>query len=182
MRAGFTIRAVSVCHGLYTGAGRLRCVLAVCRRQTASQRRADCSESTPPTHLRCVMLSIEVSRRRASKFYDPCRQRVGCTAAGAGGLRCVIAVCRRQTASQRRADGSLSIPSTQLRCAMLNIEVGRRRASRFYDPCRQRVGCTCSRGGQAAMRDCGLQATDRVAASSRLLLEHPTDPPEVCDA
>ena len=24
------------------------------------------------------MLSIEVSRRRASKFYDPCCQRVGC--------------------------------------------------------------------------------------------------------
>ena len=128
------------------------------------------------------MLSIEVSRRRASKFYDPCRQRVGCTAAGAGGLRCVIAVCRRQTASQRRADCSESTPSAHLRCAMLNIEVGRCRASRFYDPCRQRVPWAVHRGGQAAMRACGLQATDCVAASSRLLLEHPTDPSEVCDA
>ena len=75
---------------------------------------------------------------------------------------------RRQTALNRRADGSVSTSPIQLRCVMLNIEVSRRRANRFYDPCGLRVGLY-SRGGRAAMRDCGLQATDRVAASSRLL-------------
>jgi hypothetical protein len=35
---------------------------------------------------------------------------------------------------------------------------------------------------RAAMRDCGLQATDCVAASIRRLCEHPIDPAEVCDA
>jgi hypothetical protein len=51
-------------------------------------------------------------------------------------------VYRRQVASRRRADGSESSPPTLLRCAMLNIEVGRRRANRFYDPCRLCVRCT----------------------------------------
>ena len=108
-------------------------VIAVYRRQVASHCRSDGSVSTPSTRVRCVVLTIEVSRRRASRFYDPRRQRTDCQ------LRCVSAVCRRQTASQRRADGSLSTPPTQLRCMLLNIEVSRRHASRFYDPCRQRV-------------------------------------------
>ena len=119
-------------------------VIAVYRRQVASHRRSDGSVSTPSTQVRCVMLIIEVSRRRASRFYARCRQRVGCTTgAGARAMRCVIAVCKRQTASQRRADGYVSTLPTQLRCVMLIIEVSRRRGCEqvLRSACRQRVGC-----------------------------------------
>ena len=65
--------------GLCTEPGRAGCdvVFAVYRRQTASSRLVDGSESTPPTHLRCAMLNIEVGRRRANRIYDPCRLRMG---------------------------------------------------------------------------------------------------------
>ena len=58
-------------------------------------------------------------------------------AAGTGAVCdvCLFTVYRRQVASHRRADGSVSTAPTQVRCAMLNIEVRRRRANRIYDPC-----------------------------------------------
>ena len=40
-----------------------------------------------------------------------------------GPLRCALTVYKRHTVSQRRADDSLSIPLTQLRCVVLNGEV-----------------------------------------------------------